>query len=74
MKHQDAIHHYLKQKLLKAPNSTTVANTFAFWRFSHILHLAQFLSFKHSKSQIASTFALKSLYCAEPKVVIFYLP
>lgn len=40
MKHKDALHFYLQQKLQRAPNSTSVEKTFSFWRLSHILHLA----------------------------------
>ena len=74
MRKPEALHLFLTQKLAKSANSTQVAQKFAFWRTSHILHLAQFISFKYANSAIASTFALKLLYYAEPRIVIFYLP
>jgi len=58
----------------KSPESTQLAKHLAFWRLGHILHLAQFLSFKHSKSYMACALALKALHYASPKIVIFYLP
>lgn len=74
LRHKEALHLYLQQTLKKAQNSTQVEKKFAFWRLGYILHLVQFLSFKHAKSAISNSFALKGLFYAEPKIVIFYLP
>ena len=74
MKSKEALHLFLSHKLSKAPNSTQIAQDFAFWRIGHILHLAQFMSYRYHKSSIACSFALKPLYYAEPKIVVFYLP
>ena len=74
MRCKEALHMFLDQKLQRFANSTLMAQKFAFWRLGHILHLLKFIALKHEKSEVASTFALKPLYYAEPKTVIFYLP
>ena len=74
MRNKEALHLYLKS-MNHSANSTQLTKIFAFWRLGHILHLSQFINLKHSsKSTVASQFALKPLYYAEPKIVVFYLP